>query len=89
MHRWGLHTAAGFSVCAKIVAPLRHHSGTTNGCVSFPEEYADKLANEFYKTSTTWVEVDPKVQTEIKKKLWFTETQEKFGELIIIDATGR
>jgi hypothetical protein len=69
---------------------IRFHppgGGTTHGCVMFPEEYSDKMAEEFYKTSTIWVDVDTKIENETLRRVFSRETQEKYGELTIIDAT--
>jgi RHS repeat-associated protein len=69
---------------------LRFHpqgGGTSLGCVAFPQEYLDQMTEEFYKTSTTWVDVESKTKGTSWKALLRWEAQEKFGELTIVDAT--
>ncbi|MDR0604774.1 MAG: hypothetical protein LBG80_10770, partial [Bacteroidales bacterium] len=61
-------------------------SGLTWGCVSIPDEDAAKILTEMDSTSTTKVNVDSKSRNPLKRL--FKETQIKYGELKIIDATG-
>jgi RHS repeat-associated protein len=64
-------------------------SGATWGCISVPDDDAEKIQVEMENTSTSKVHVDSKSTYKIKRFFFPRESQTKYGEIRVIDLTSQ